>query len=212
MSAVWAVALSSSELVSRGLAPVLGNGGIRSLAGGKPGHPGSRRPVALPPPSMREAIPKDVSGRTSYYPARLEFHHVPQLIRGRFNGRRCGPPQGFAPASSWSWQDRRVSGADMQTGSPCSDSLSLRFQIFSLISHVCTNSQAHSSIGTISDFNVLYHLVSTRFQDLFHSPLGVLFTFPSRYLFAIGSQRVFSLPGRSPYLRTESLVFRLTLE
>ena len=160
---------------------------------------------------MREAIPKDVSGRTSYYPARLEFHHVPQLIRGRFNGRRCGPPQGFAPASSWSWQDRRVSGADTRTESPCSGSLSLRLRVFPLASPVYTDSQAHSSIGTASDLNVLRHLVSTRFQDLFHSPPGVLFTFPSRYLFAIGSRTVFSLGGRSPRLRTGFHVSRLTL-
>ena len=32
----------------------------------------------------------------------------------------------------------------------------------------------------------------------FHSPSGVLFTFPSRYLFTIGHQRVFSLGGWSP--------------
>ena len=32
-----------------------------------------------------------------------------------------------------------------------------------------------------------------RFQVLFHSPLGVLFTFPSRYLFTIGQQVVLSL-------------------
>ena len=35
--------------------------------------------------------------------------------------------------------------------------------------------------------------VSIRFQVLFHSPLGVLFTFPSRYLFTIGRQVVLSL-------------------
>ena len=35
--------------------------------------------------------------------------------------------------------------------------------------------------------------VGTRFQVLFHSPLGVLFTFPSRYLFTIGQQVVLSL-------------------
>ncbi len=29
-------------------------------------------------------------------------------------------------------------------------------------------------------------LVNTRFQVLFHSPPGVLFTFPSRYWFTIG--------------------------
>ena len=35
--------------------------------------------------------------------------------------------------------------------------------------------------------------VGTRFQVLFHSPLGVLFTFPSRYLFTIGRQVVLRL-------------------
>ena len=36
-------------------------------------------------------------------------------------------------------------------------------------------------------------LVSTRFQVLFHSPPGVLFTFPSRYFSSIGHQVVFRL-------------------
>ena len=45
---------------------------------------------------------------------------------------------------------------------------------------------------------VLRLLVGARFQVLFHSPLGVLFTFPSRYWFAIGHRRVFSLGGWSP--------------
>ena len=45
-------------------------------------------------------------------------------------------------------------------------------------------------------------LVGARFQVLFHSPLGVLFTVPSRYWFAIGHRRVFSLGGWSPRLRT----------
>ena len=44
-------------------------------------------------------------------------------------------------------------------------------------------------------------LGGARFQVLFHSPLGVLFTFPSRYWFAIGRRRVFSLGGWSPRLR-----------
>jgi hypothetical protein len=35
-------------------------------------------------------------------------------------------------------------------------------------------------------YKVLRLLVNIRFQILFHSPLGVLFTFPSRYLFTIG--------------------------
>ena len=48
---------------------------------------------------------------------------------------------------------------------------------------------------------VLRLLVGARFQELFHSPPGVLFTFPSRYSFAIGRRRVFSLGGWSPLLR-----------
>ena len=49
---------------------------------------------------------------------------------------------------------------------------------------------------------VLRLLGGARFQVLFHSPLGVLFTFPSRYWFAIGHRRVLSLGGWSPQLRT----------
>ena len=45
-------------------------------------------------------------------------------------------------------------------------------------------------------------LVGTRFQVLFHSPPGVLFTFPSRYLSTIGHRRVFRVGGWSPRLPT----------
>ena len=45
-------------------------------------------------------------------------------------------------------------------------------------------------------------LVGARFQVLFHSPPGVLFTFPSRYSSAIGHRRVFRLGGWSPLLPT----------
>ena len=43
-------------------------------------------------------------------------------------------------------------------------------------------------------------LVNIRFQVLFHSPPGVLFTFPSQYCFSIGHQVVFRLGGWSPRL------------
>ena len=45
----------------------------------------------------------------------------------------------------------------------------------------CVRSPDHSTKGTISHVDVLYVLVGTRFQVLFHSPPGVLFTFPSQY-------------------------------
>ena len=54
-------------------------------------------------------------------------------------------------------------------------------------------------------------LVNIRFQVLFHSPPGVLFTVPSRYLFAIGHQGVFSLGRWSSRLHTRFLVSRATL-
>ena len=48
--------------------------------------------------------------------------------------------------------------------------------------------------------NVLCVLVNIRFQVLFHSPPGVLFTFPSQYCSTIGHQVVFRLGGWSPRL------------
>ena len=59
---------------------------------------------------------------------------------------------------------------------------------------------------------MLYVLVGTRFQVLFHSPPGVLFTFPSRYCSSIGHQVVFRLGGWSPRLPTGFLVSRGTLD
>ena len=89
--------------------------------------------------------------------------------------------------------------------SPCSDSLSLRLASkLNLATYV--NSLAHSTKGTPSPcpkgLSGLRLLVSIRFQVLFHSPLGVLFTFPSRYLCTIGHRRVFSLGEWSPQLHT----------
>ena len=49
---------------------------------------------------------------------------------------------------------------------------------------------------------MLYLLVNTGFQVLFHSPPGVLFTFPSRYSFTIGHWVVFRLTGWSPRIPT----------
>ena len=55
-------------------------------------------------------------------------------------------------------------------------------------------------------------LVSTRFQVLFHSPPGVLFTFPSRYFSTIGHQVVFRLGGWSPRIPSGFLVSAGTLD
>ena len=55
-------------------------------------------------------------------------------------------------------------------------------------------------------------LVNIRFQVLFHSPPGVLFTFPSQYFFSIGHQVVFRLGGWAPRLLTGFLVSADTLD
>ena len=69
-----------------------------------------------------------------------------------------------------------------------------------------TNSQAHSSKGTPSPLlRRLRRIVCTRFQVLFHSPPGVLFTFPSRYLSAIGHQVVFRLAQWSVQIHSRFL-------
>ena len=83
-----------------------------------------------------------------------------------------------------------------------------------LTSPLSTNSQAHSSKGTPSPHTPnggrLRRIVGTRFQDLFHSPPGVLFTFPSRYLSAIGHQGIFRLSGWSRRIHTGFLGPRAT--
>ena len=55
-------------------------------------------------------------------------------------------------------------------------------------------------------------LVSVRFQVSFTPLVGVLFTFPSRYLCTIGRQGVFRLRGWSPYVQTGFHVPRPTQE
>jgi hypothetical protein len=44
-------------------------------------------------------------------------------------------------------------------------------------------------------------IVSTRFHVLFHSPLGVLFTFPSQYLSTIGHKKYSGLEDGPPIFK-----------
>ena len=74
------------------------------------------------------------------------------------------------------------------------------------------NSPDRSTKSTPSGLNALRQLVNTGFQVLFHSPPGVLFTFPSRYCSTIGRQFVFSLGRWSSRLPTGFHVPRGTLD
>ena len=131
----------------------------------------------------------------------MAFHPYPRVIPSVFNRSGFGPPRGLTPVSACPWVDHPASRLRGATKTPYSDSPSLRLA-FKLNLAAPRNSLAHSTKGTPSHQKVLRLLVGTRFQVLFHSPLGVLFTFPSRYLFTIGHGRVLSLGGWSPLIPT----------
>ena len=62
-----------------------------------------------------------------------------------------------------------------------------------------SKSPDHSSIGTPPSRQVgTTTFCRLTVSDLFHSPLGVLFTFPSRYWYAIGDQGYLALEGGPP--------------
>ena len=147
---VWAVALSTMDLITHCLTPMNHIYGIRSLS--EFGNPGwAPRPnSALPPRCFHEAIPKYISERTSYLQVRLEFHRYPHLIRSLFNVSRFGPPSSVTWTSAWTWVDHLVSGLRRYTVAPCSDSLSLRLRILCLTLHEISNSPVHSTKGTPS--------------------------------------------------------------
>ena len=159
--------------------------------------------------SHSEASPKAISRRTSYLRVRLEFHRYPHVIPTLFNGYGFGPPRDFTLASTCTWIGHPVSGlqhvtlALLRLGFPTAPKL----QLLNLATY--HNSLARSTKSTRS--LTLPLLVSTRFQVLFHSPPGVLFTFPSRYCSTIGHQVVFSLGRRSSLLHTGFHVSGATL-
>ena len=167
---------------------------------------------ALPSVNIFKASPKAISGRTSYIRVRLEFLRYPQVIRQLFNGGRFGPPLPFTATSTCSWIGHPVSGLIHATVRaiyprfPCgSTPLALNLAAY-------INSPDRSTKSTTSSFNALCVLVNIRFQVLFHSPPGVLFTFPSQYCSTIGHQVVFRLGEWSPRLPSRFLVSARTLD
>src|SRR5580698_4428309 len=80
---------------------------------------------------------------------------------------------------------------------PYSDSLSLRLP-YSVKLATERKSLTHYTKGTPSPVSRLRLFVCMRFQVLFHSPPGVLFTFPSRYWFTIGGGVYLALGGGPP--------------
>ena len=66
------------------------------------------------------------------------------------------------------------------------------------------NSPDRSTKSTRLHLNVLPQLVNTGFQVLFHSPPGVLFTFPSQYYALSVTKEYLALGGGPPYFLQDS--------
>ena len=116
---------------------------------------------------------------------------------------------GVTPPSAWPWLDHSVSVLLPATHRP----IQTRFRCaytYRLKLAANRNSLTHYTKGTPSPHKRLRLLVGIRFQVSFTPLVGVLFTFPSRYLFTIGHQGVFRLGGWSPHLQTGFHVSRLT--
>ena len=140
-----------------------------------------RKFSALPPLDSYEASPKAISRRTSYLRVRLEFLPYPHLIPTLFNGCGFGPPLPLTATSAWTWIDHPVSGLRRLT-----------FALLRLGFPPAPDLQSLTSPASATRWTVLQKVrgraskalpqfVNTGFQVLFHSPPGVLFTFPSQY-------------------------------
>ena len=132
----------------------------------------------------------------------MAFHPYPGVIPSVFNRSGFGPPRGLTPASACpriahpaSRLRQATMFAILKPRFHCGSVPTLTSPLTATRWLILQKARRHTA-------RVLRLLVGARFQVLFHSPLGVLFTFPSRYWFAIGHRRVFSLGGWSPRLRT----------
>ena len=133
----------------------------------------------------------------------MAFHPYPGVIPSVFNRSGFGPPRGLTPASACPWvahpasRPRRATQkvARLKTRLRCGSVQTLTSPRAATRWLILQKARRHAAWA-------LRLLAGARFQVLFHSPPGVLFTFPSRYSFAIGHRRVFSLGGWSPLLRT----------
>ena len=94
-----------------------------------------------------------------------------------------GPPLCVTKVSTCTWVDHSVSGLLHKTKR--SIKTRFRFGYDSILTLLYTVSRRLIMQKACRRDLTRRHFVDVQFQDLFHSPLGVLFAFPSRYLFTI---------------------------
>ena len=188
-----------AELISRGLTPVHQLHGIRSLIGfGRLCGPRGHSVLYLRESNTRLAL-KLFRGEPAISGFDWNFSAIHSSSPPFSTDVWFGPPWNFTPTSTWPWIGHPVSGLRHATLSPFSDSLSLRLQ----------TSQSLTSLHNVTRRSVLQKvrgrtlivlplLVNTGFQVLFHSPPGVLFTFPSRYYALSVTKSYLALGGGPP--------------
>ena len=145
-----------------------------------------------------EASPKAISRRTSYLRVRLEFLRYPHLITTFFNTCVFGPPKPFTVPSTWTWIGHPVSGLLIPTLRPIQTWFpfgSVPYEHLTLLV-VLTRRTVLQKVRSQPCGLPLF--VSTRFQVLFHSPPGVLFTFPSQYYALSVTREYLGLGGGPP--------------
>ena len=126
----------------------------------------------------------------------MEFLPYPHLIATLFNGCAFGPPLPFTATSTWTWVDHPVSGLRILT-------ICALFRLgFPSAPHLkCLTLPASATRRTVlqkvrgSSCKDVPQLVNTGFQVLFHSPPGVLFTFPSQYYALSVTKEYLALEG-----------------
>ena len=129
----------------------------------------------------------------------MEFLPYPHLIATLFNGCAFGPPLPFTATSTWTWVDHPVSGLRILT-------IYALFRLgFPSAPHLkCLTLPASATRRTVlqkvrgSSCKDVPQLVNTGFQVLFHSPPGVLFTFPSQYYALSVTKEYLALGGGPP--------------
>ena len=128
----------------------------------------------------------------------MEFLRYPHLIHHLFNGGWFGPPSGFTLTSTWTWLGHPVSGPMHATLRAVNTRFPFGFGPEALNLATYIRSPDRSTKSTISPIDGLYVLVGTGFQVLFHSPPGVLFTFPSQYYTLSVTREYLGLEGGPP--------------
>ena len=154
--------------------------------------------IRRPPRSTHRGtlFPYTTLFRSSYLRVRLEFLPYPHLIPTLFNGCGFGPPLPFY--GNFNLDMDRSPGF----GSTPTDYFALFRLGFPSAPHLqCLTSPASVTRRTVlqkvrgSSYKDVPQLVNIWFQVLFHSPPGVLFTFPSQYYALSVTKEYLALQG-----------------